>query len=165
MLLLALTAGCGYRFTVDQGTRLAAGSTVWVPFFRNATVYPLASVALKRALFEQFAAQRGVMAASAPETADLLLEGTLTGYQSTAASYTAADRAREYRLTISAEVTVRRRSDAVGSAPFWKGALSAWQEYPASASIEQQRRNEEAALAAAARKLAQQLVWQMEQVY
>ncbi|CAH2031182.1 LptE family protein [Trichlorobacter ammonificans] len=165
MLLLTLVAGCGYRFTADQGARLAAGSTVWVPFFRNTTVYPLGSVALKRALFEQFAAQRGIMAASSPETADLLLEGTLIGYQSTAVSYTAADTAREYRLTINAEITVRRRGDAAGTPPFWKGSLTAWQEYPASSSLEQQRRSEDAALEAAARKLAQQAIWQMEQQY
>lgn len=163
--MLALTAGCGYRFTADQGTRLPAGSTVWVPFFKNITAYPLAQVALKRALFEQFAVQRGIMAAASPETGDLVLEGGITGYQTTVVSYTAADMAREYRLTISADITARRRDAAAGTPPFWKGSVSAWQDYPAVSSLEQQRGSEDAALEAAARKLAQQVIWQMEQQY
>jgi len=157
--------GCGYRFTVDSGTRLVAGQTVWVPYFINATVYANASVALKRAIFEQFAEQRNIMPAAAPEQGDLLLEGTLISYSAAVVSYSAADTAKEYRLTITADITVRKRGDARTAKPLWKGTLSAWQDYPVSTTIELQRSSEDAALTAASRKLAQQLIWQMEQNY
>ncbi|MGE0919159.1 LPS assembly lipoprotein LptE [Trichlorobacter lovleyi] len=165
LLLVLSAAGCGYRFTADSGTRLPAGQTVWVPFFKNATVYANGSVALKRAIFDQFAEQRGILPAASAEQADLILEGTLTGYGAGVVSYSAADKAREYRLTITADIAVRQRGAAKDSAPLWRGTLSAWQDYPVAATIELQRSNEDAALTAASRKLAQQLIWSLEQQY
>lgn len=166
LLVAALMiAGCGYRFTVDSGTRLSAGQTVWVPYFKNATVYANASVALKRAIFDQFVEQRGIMPSASPDLGDLILEGTLTGYSAGVVSYTAADTAKEYRLTLTADITVRKRGEKKEVKPLWKGTLSAWQDYPVAATIELQRNNEDAALTAASRKLAQQLIWQMEQQY
>ncbi len=165
LLLLLVLAGCGYRFTAEQGTRLAAGQTVWVPFVKNSTVYPNASVVLKRALFEQFSALRGITPAISQQTGDLWLEGSVTGYSTAVVSYSAVDTAKEYRLTISADIRVRRRGDSSDAVPVWKGSLSAWQDYPVASTIELQRNSEDAALAAAARKLAQQLIWQMEQNY
>lgn len=157
--------GCGYRFTADSGTRLLAGQTVWVPFFKNATVYANASVILKRSVFEQFTQQRGILPAADPDMADLLIEGTLTGYGAGVVSYSAADTAKEYRLTLSADITVRKRGDGQQSKPLWKGSVSAWQDYPVAATVELQRSNEDAALAAASRKLAEQLIWNLEQGY
>ena len=165
LLLSVVLAGCGYRFTADSGTRLPAGQTVWVAYVQNNTVYPAASVALKRALFDQFAALRGIMPAATPAEGDLLVEGTLTGYGAGNASYTAADIVREYRLTVSAEITVRRKADDKTVSPLWKGTVSAWQDYPVAATIEQQRSNEDGALQAASRKLAQQVIWNLEQGY
>lgn len=164
VLLLVLTVtGCGYRFTVDSGTRLPAGQTVWVPYFKNSTVYVDASVALKRAIYDQFAEQRNIMPASSAERCDLMLEGTLTGYTTGAVSYSAVDTAMEYRLTITADITVKKTGDSKDVSTLWKGTLTAWQDYPVGSTIELQRSSEAAALAVASRKLAQQLIWQMEQ--
>ncbi|MBV5323325.1 hypothetical protein JZU51_00915 [bacterium] len=62
-------------------------------------------------------------------------------------------------------MTVRKRGEKKEVKPLWKGTLSVWQDYPVAATIELQRNNEDAALTAASRKLAQQLIWQMEQQY
>ena len=163
--MVVLLSGCSYRFSVDQTKRLTPGQTVWVPYFKNSTVFANASVVLKRAIFDQFAAQRGIMAAANPGEGDLWLEGTLTNYGAGVASYTALDTAKEYRLSISADVILRRKGDTKDSKPLWKGTVSAWQDYPVSSTIELQRNSEDAALAAAARKLAQQLIWEIEQDY
>jgi outer membrane lipopolysaccharide assembly protein LptE/RlpB len=165
LLLAAVLAGCGYRFTADSGTRLPAGQKVWVAYLQNTTVYPAASVAVKRALFDQFSAMRGIMPAATPAEGDLLVEGVLTGYGAGNASYTATDRAKEYRLTVTAELTVRRKGEDKSVKPLWKGTVSAWQDYPVAATIELQRGNEDAALLAASRKLAQQVIWNLEQGY
>lgn len=136
-----------------------------MPFFKNATVYANASVILKRAVFEQFTQQRGILPAADPDMADLLIEGTLTGYGTGVVSYSAADTAKEYRLTLSADITVRKRGAGQQSKPLWKGSVSAWQDYPVAATVELQRSNEDAALTAASRKLAEQLIWNLEQGY
>lgn len=164
-LLAIVLAGCGYHFTADSGTRLQAGQTVWVAYFDNRTVHGNASVALKRALFEQFEQQRGIPAAPSSERADLIVEGALKGYQTAAVSYSADDSAREYRLTIIVEATVKKRGSALGDRPLWKGTLTASQDYPVSTLLEMQRSSEDVALLAASRKLAQQLIWQAEQQY
>lgn len=165
LLVGLLLSSCGYHFTADSGTRLAAGQTVWVPYLKNTTVHANASVLLKRALFEQFAAQRGIAAATAPEQADLLIEGTLTSYGAAVVSYSAADTATEYRLTLTANLVVRQRGEDKQTKPLWQGTLTAWQDYPVGATLELQRSSEDAAIQAASRKMAQQLIWNIEQQY
>ncbi|MGE3259873.1 MAG: LPS assembly lipoprotein LptE [Geobacter sp.] len=105
------------------------------------------------------------MPAATPAEGDLLVEGTLTGYGAGNASYTATDIVKEYRLTVSAQITVRRKGDEKNAKPLWKGSVSAWQDYPVATTIELQRSNEDAALLAASRKLAQQVIWNLEQGY
>jgi hypothetical protein len=163
LLLLLAISGCGYRFAADGGSRLDAGQTVWVAYFKNDTIYPQAAVQLKRALFERFSAMRGISPAGSKEEGDLLVEGVITGYGLNAVSYSAADLVKEYRLIISAEVTVRRKGDKPDAKPLWKGTVSARQDYPAETIIELQRNREDAALLSASRKMAQQIIWAMEQ--
>ena len=165
MSIPLLLSGCGYRFTADGGTRLDRGQKVWVSYFENNTVYPNASVILKRAFFEQFASMRGILPAGKPDEGDLKVEGKLSGYGNSVLSYTAADTAKEYRLTITAEVTVRSSSAGKDAKPLWKGTVSTWQDYPVAATIELQRSSEEAALTSASSKLAQQVIFYLEQNY
>jgi hypothetical protein len=164
MLLLAV-AGCGYRFAADGGSRLDAGQTVWVAYFKNDTIYPQAAVLLKRSLFERFAAMRGISPAGSKEEGDLLVDGVITGYGVNAVSYSATDIVKEYRLIISAEVTIRRKGDKPDAKPLWKGTVSARQDYLADTNIELQRNREDAALLAASRKMSQQIIWALEQNY
>lgn len=136
-----------------------------MPYFKNTTVYTNASVALKRALFDQFAAQRGILPAETPDQADLILDGTLTGYGAGVVSYSAADTAKEYRLTLTVQMVVRKRGEDKQAKPLWQGTLTAWQDYPVGATLELQRSSEDAAVQAACRKMAQQLIWNIEQQY
>ncbi len=164
-LLFLFVSGCGYRFTADSGSRLSSNQKVWVAYFENNTVYTNASVVLKRAFFDQFASMRGILPAGRPADGELLVEGRITGYVNTILSYTAADTAKEYRLTITSEVTVRRASSGKDSKPLWKGTVSAWQDYPVGATVELQRSSEDAALSAASGKLAQKVIFNLEQNY
>lgn len=166
LLYIALAlAGCGYRFTADSGSRLAPGQKVWVAYFENNTVYTNASVVLKRALFDQFASMRSILPAGRPDDGDIVVEGKLTGYGNSILSYTAIDTAREYRLTITAEVTVKRKTQDKTGKPLWKGTVTTWQDYPIGSTIEIQRSSEDAALSAAASKLAQKVIFNLEQNY
>ena len=165
MLLVIAISGCGYRFAADGGSRLDSGQKVWVAYFKNDTIYPQTAIQLKRALFEQFSAMRGISPASSKEDGDLIIEGVVTGYGLSVVSYSATDTAKEYRLVVSADVTVRKKGDKPDSKPLWKGSVSARHDFVAEAVVEMQRNREEAALASACRKLAQQVLWGMEQNY
>lgn len=100
--------------------------------------------------------------AGSESEAMIVVTGALRSYTTTAISYTAADRAREYRLLINVELEVRRKGTA---APLWKGMLQAFQDYPANDNLALQRNSEEAALAAASTVLAQRFLVTVEQSY
>ncbi len=100
------------------------------------------------------------------ENADLILNGTIDNYITTAVAYTSADQIQEYRisLTIEAEL-IEKRSQKV----LWKGKLFADQDYPALIDITQanrialQQNSEDAALREISRKLAQELFQKMSE--
>jgi len=105
---------------------------------------------------------RGLSPAGSQAEGDLQVKGTLRSYSIRAISYTAADRAKEYRLTIDVELELLRKG---GGAPLWKGLLQSSHDYPASTDLALQRDAEEAALAAASRILAQKFLTAVEQSY
>jgi outer membrane lipopolysaccharide assembly protein LptE/RlpB len=162
LMTLALPAGCGYKFAGSSGNRLDSNHLLWVSFIANDTISPSAQTVLRRALLEEAHALRGIAPAGSATVADLLISGALRSYVLTVVSYSAADRAREYRLTIDVELELRRAGVGV---PLWKGKLQAFQDYPANDDLALQRNAEEAALAAASKKLAQKLLTAAEQSY
>lgn len=160
--LLSALAGCGYRFTATGNSRIAPGQSLWASFIANDTVSATAQTVLRRALLDEFLSMRGCFPSGSPNDAALQVSGTLRSYSNSAISYTAIDRAREYRLAITVELEVRRRGE---SAPFWKGILQADQDYPANTDLALQHNAEEAALEAASRRLARKLITTLEQNY
>ena len=105
---------------------------------------------------------RGLSPAGSQAEGDLQVKGTLRSYSTRAISYSAADRVKEYRLTIDVELELHRKGV---DAPIWKGLLQSYQDYPAATDLALQRDAEEAALAAASRILAQKLLTAVEQSY
>jgi outer membrane lipopolysaccharide assembly protein LptE/RlpB len=120
--------GCGYRLSSAGGSASSAvqGKAVAVPLFANSTHRPHVETILTAAMREEIA-RRGGTTAPATEGADLVLHGTVTSYSTTAVSYTAEDRIREYRATLTVEVTVREREEGT---VLWKGVETASQDYP-----------------------------------
>jgi outer membrane lipopolysaccharide assembly protein LptE/RlpB len=155
-------AGCGYRFAADAGDRIAPGQSLWVAFITNTSVSPTAQTVLRRALYEESHAMRGLYPSGNEASADLTVKGKLISYSNTAISYTAIDQVREYRLSISVELELSRRGE---TAPLWKGVLQASRDFPANADLALQRNAEEAALDAASRTLARGLLTSAEQSY
>jgi len=160
--LLIMLAGCGYHVSGTAGNRLESGQALWVGFIANETVSPSAQTVLRRSLLEEAHVMRGMAPAGRAADADLLVSGAVRSYTLKAVSFNAADRAREYRLTIEVELELRRKGE---TAPLWKGTLQAVQDYPANADLALQRNSEEAALAAASRKIARKLLADVEQNY
>ena len=162
LLWLCGVSGCGYRFSASGDNRIASGQSLWVAFIANDTVSPTAQTVLRRALLDEFQAMRGAVPAGSQSNGMLQIGGAFRSYTNTGISYSAIDRVREYRLTISAELEIRRRGE---TAPFWKGVLQASQDYPANSDLALQHNAEEAALEAASRKLSRKLITTLEQTY
>lgn len=165
LLLVALVfilSGCGYSLTNSSSQQLAAGQTLWVPFIGNESVSPTAQTVIRRALYDECHALRGLVAAGSEATADLYMKGRLVSYANKIISYTAADRVREYKLTLEVELELYRSGTAL---PIWKGILQGSSNYPANANLALQRNAEERALDAAARIISQKFITATEQSY
>lgn len=162
LLGLALLAGCGYKFAGSAGNRLDSNHLLWVAFIANDTVSPSGQTVLRRALLDEAHALRGIAPAGSAAAADLLVSGALRSYGTTVVSYSALDRAREFRLNIEVELELKRKGE---STPLWKGKLQASQDFPANDDLALQRNAEEEALAAASRKLARKFLTSVEQSY
>jgi outer membrane lipopolysaccharide assembly protein LptE/RlpB len=159
---LLFIAGCGYHFAGSAGNRIATDQSVWVAFIVNETISPTAQTVIRRALYEECHAMRGLYPADKEATADLRVGGKLTSYTIKAISYTAIDQAKEYRLLISVDLELHRKGE---TAPVWKGVVKASQDYPASTDLGLQHNAEEAALKAASRTLARKFLVSVEQAY
>jgi len=160
--VFSLLTGCGYKFAEFSGNRLNSNQLLWVSFIANDTISASAQTVLRRALLNEAHTMRGIAPSGSAESADLLVSGAVRSYGSAVVSYTAADRAREFRLTIDVEMEMKRKGE---STPVWKGKLQAFQDFPGNDDLTLQRNAEEAALAAASRKLAQKFLIAVEQSY
>jgi len=77
---LPFIAGCGYHFAGTAGNRIATDQSVWVAFIVNETISPTAQTVIRRALYEECHAMRGLYPADKEATADLRVRGKLTSY-------------------------------------------------------------------------------------
>jgi outer membrane lipopolysaccharide assembly protein LptE/RlpB len=159
---LPLVAGCGYHFAGTAGNRIATDQSVWVAFIVNETISPTAQTVIRRALYEECHAMRGLYPADKEATAELGVRGKLTSYNLKAVSYSAIDQVKEYRLLISVDLELYRKGE---TAPVWKGTIQASQDFPASTELALQYNAEEAALKAASRTLARKFLVSVEQAY
>jgi len=160
LVLVWTLTGCGYQLTNSSSGQLVAGQKLWVPFIGNESVSPTAQTVLRRALYDESHALRGLVAADSEASADLFVKGRLVSYSTKAVSYSAADRAREIRLTLDVELELYRRGETT---PIWKGMLQASRTYPTNDNLALQRNAEESALDSAARLIAGKFVSAVEQ--
>jgi len=159
---LLFISGCGYRFAGTAENRIATGQSLWVAFIANETISPTAQTVIRRALYEESHAMRGLYPANNDVEADLRIRGKLTSYTLKVVSYSAIDQAKEYRLLISVDLELLRKGGAV---PVWKGTVQAAQDFPASTDLALQHNAEESALRAASRTLAGKFLVSVEQAY
>ena len=159
---LPFLAGCGYRFAGTAGNRIAPDQSVWVAFIANETVSPTAQTVIRRALYEECHAMRGLYPADKEATAGLRVGGKLTAYVIKPISYSTIDQVLEYRLLISVDLEMYRKGE---TAPAWKGTVKASQDFPASINLALQHNAEEAALKAASQVLARKFLVSVEQAY
>lgn len=169
--LVLLLSGCGYHISGTRGLPPAvAGKKIAVSVFANKSYRANVGAILAGSVADEFARRSGGMVAS-EESADLVLTGTVLTYTTSAVSYSAADKVKEYRAAMTVEATLTEKSTRK---VIWKGVLSWSQDYPAttdvvlrqntivflqhsSANIALQQNSEEAAIREISRKVALQL--------
>jgi len=105
--LLALSAavlsGCGYGL---RGTLPGHLKTIAIPTFANRTSEPNVENFLTRAVVEAFS-NNGRLRVVAPEAADSILEGEVTGYNVQSIAFDANANVRQYRLIVTMNLRYR----------------------------------------------------------
>jgi len=103
----------------------------------------------------QFARSRLVALVEERAGADLLMVGTVTGFDSQAVAYDANDNISEYRASMTVKARLVRRSDGTG---LWQADLRRSETYPAQLDKSQQQGEESLAARIVARRIAEDLL-------
>lgn len=145
-------SGCGYHVagTTFAGNRPA---TVHVPVFANRTLRPVVDALLTNAVIAELSGSRGAWRI-ADDGAEYLLSGTVIACTSDAVAYSAADRVKGYRMTMTAEFTLQKMPE---KAVVWKRSLTEVQDYPANAVVAFQQNSEDAAVRDLSARMARQV--------
>lgn len=165
-----LLNGCGYHLTGIQGLPAAvAGKTIAIAVFANKSYRANVGAMLTESLVDETARRSGGLVVP-EESADLVLDGTVLGYTTSAVSYSAADTVKEYRAVMTVEATLAEKGTRK---VIWKGILSWSQDYPANTNfavqqngvdtIAVQQNSEEAAIREICQKVALQLYQKISQ--
>lgn len=145
-----LAAGCcGYSTRSLLPSHL---KTVAVPPATNTTTQPGLAEALTDELTLAFTSDRTLRVTNA-EAADLVVSVTVSSYTRTPSSYTGDQAVSAYELSVSAQVEAR---DQTRDEVFYSGAASARVTYDPNA------KTEEVAAAEAVKKLASEIVRQVQ---
>jgi outer membrane lipopolysaccharide assembly protein LptE/RlpB len=99
----AILSGCGYGM---RGTLPGHLRTIAVPTFTNKTSEPGVENFLTRAVVEAFSTN-GRLRVVAPETADSILDGEVTGYELQSVAFDPAANVRQYRLVVTMNLRYR----------------------------------------------------------
>ena len=123
-----------------------------MPPATNTTTQPGLAEALTDSLTAAFTSDRTLHVTNT-EAADLVVTTTVSGYNRTASSYTGDQAVSAYELSVSAQVDAR---DQTRNEEFYKGVASARVTYDPNAKTEEQ------AAAEAMKKLASEIVRQVQ---
>ncbi|MBI5197549.1 MAG: LptE family protein [Nitrospirae bacterium] len=155
-LLLSLLAlsSCGYQLAGLSGGPAAPRDAIAVSFFVNATDEPLIEEELTPRLRQEFVRDGRLNLVDGPR-AVWFLRGRITSYSETPLSFDAAQNVLEYRVTITANVDLKRQSTGETA---WTQIVSGSAEYPVTSDVMATRLGKRQAIAEAAGNLSQDLV-------
>jgi outer membrane lipopolysaccharide assembly protein LptE/RlpB len=158
VLCLLLLAGCGYRLVGGQDG-LLANRPLALGQFVNKTYRANLEAELTRALQAELARRTHLVDR---DSGELVLSGTVQALTFEPVSYTAADKVREYRVTITAAVALKER---VSGRVIWQGTETGRQHFPTNADLALQRNSEQEAVAAVCRDLTERIYQQLSHTF
>jgi Lipopolysaccharide-assembly len=115
-LLAASASACGYHFALRGGIVPENAGSIAVLAFVNKTNEPYVDVEATKAVVHEFLTD-GRLAVAGPDSADLVLRGTVVSFQLTPLAYTAASYVEQYSVGIALDVSVE---DAKTHKIIWK---------------------------------------------
>ena len=155
-LMLVLLSGCGYHAPTGEDVWVGQeGRTLYVELFANRTVEPYLDNVVTEEVAIQMSRSRLVELTEQRGMADLVLDGTVTGFDSSVGAYDAADNISEYLASMTVKARLLRRSDGT---VLWQSVLSRSETYPALVDKSLQQEGESLAARVVARRIAEDLL-------
>lgn len=109
MLVLALTAACGYHLR-GTGSSLPPGvKSLSIPVFKNRTTRYELDLKLTQAVIEEMVARGRIALAASPEQADAVLEGEVLSFSANPVAFTGQARADRYTITVTTKIVLKER--------------------------------------------------------
>lgn len=155
--LAALLTGCGYSLALKSG--LLEGRDVQVGMFANRTFQPDVEAKLRLAMVNELMA-RGEHPVTAE--ASLTLTGEVEKLVVETIAFSAADKARLYRVTLAVNAQL---FDKKSGKVLWKGGESLTQDYPAALDLALQKNARDAAVAEACKSISKALLARVNQSF
>ncbi|WP_306533168.1 LptE family protein [Geobacter sp.] len=153
VLSMLVVAGCGYHVMKPaRGGAGPDGKTLEVSIFANRSFRPNIEATLTDIIVDELVKREGTRLVESG--GELILSGAVLSYGTSAVSYTAIDEVKEYRATVTSEITLRK--SGTGQV-VWKGTLTSTQDFPAQDDLVVQQNSEEAAIREICRKLAREV--------
>ena len=141
-LSLIYVSCCGYS---TRSLLPAHFEKVHIRIFENRTLKPGLDELATNSVTDAFRSGSGLRITD-ENSADLIIEGKVTGYSKDPHTYTSDQTVTEYKITVKYSV---RCLDRVKNEAFWEGSVSEWAAFST---------DEEAAIKEAAKKAADKLV-------
>jgi hypothetical protein len=111
VLAAAVSMGCGYRVAGRADLLPRSIHTIAIPAFRNATTRYKLSERLPAAITREFLSRTRYQVVSDPNTADAILQGSVTSYSSYPTTFDPdTGRASAVQLSVLLDVTLRERT-------------------------------------------------------
>ena len=130
LLLLALTAGCGYH-TPGAAEKWAGGDArvVYIQLFVNQTSEPYLENYVTDALVSELSRSRMIKITENPAQAEAVLSGEINSFSSSSLAYSTLDRITAYRATMNVAARLTRRESGE---VLWRQGRSRSEEYLAT---------------------------------
>jgi hypothetical protein len=111
MLIAVTIAGCGYRFSPGGDWIDSRLQTVFVDNIVNTTSEPFVEIYLRNAFEDQFRKSSRFRLANSKDTADLILQGTITSLTVPPVAYDRYDKAQEGRAVLTVDLLFDEREN------------------------------------------------------
>lgn len=153
ILLLALS-GCGYHLAGTGSSLPPDVKNIAIPQFSNKTLRPDIENQFTNALLDEFV--KGKKVAVVEESgADAVVKGVITGFETTPISFKGGDIIQEYRVTVTLEVSLIKKSD---ESVIWRDKnVSYFTEYKNDPDVAISEANRDTAIKKIASDVARQL--------
>jgi Lipopolysaccharide-assembly len=109
--LIVAVAGCGYRFSPGGDWIDSRLQTVFVDNIANTTSEPFVEIYLRNAFEDQFRKSSRFRLSNSKDTADLILQGTITALTVPPVAYDKYDKAQEGRAVLTVDLLFDERQN------------------------------------------------------